>query len=146
MRLLWPILFALIQTTNATISGTASDPTGARVPNAQITLENIETGVATVKTTNEAGVYVFASVPPDRAAFGVVLTQPGLVGANFAGSRIGALNVTRQGINVMDQLVNSGVNSVISNSVDVIDEVRVITSPVDAEFGRGSGQVHLSER
>ncbi len=83
---------------------------------------------------------------PERNALGLVLTQSGLVGNNFAGSRIGALNVTRDGINVMDQRINSGVNSVIFNSVDSIDEVRVITSPADAELGRGSGQVLISSR
>ncbi|MFN0119046.1 MAG: carboxypeptidase regulatory-like domain-containing protein, partial [Blastocatellia bacterium] len=83
---------------------------------------------------------------PGRNALGLVLTQPGLVGDNFAGSRIGALNVQRDGINVMDQRINSGVNSGIFNSVDVIDEVRVITSPADAEYGRGSGQVLLTTR
>jgi hypothetical protein len=83
---------------------------------------------------------------PDRAALDLVLTQAGLVGDNFAGSRIGALNVTRDGINVSDQLINSGLFSVVFPSVDVIEEVRVITSPADAEFGRGSGQVQLATR
>ncbi len=54
------------------------------------------------------------------------------------------LNVALDGVNVMDQRINSGVNSNVFTSVDVIDEVRVITSPADAEFGRGSGQVLLS--
>src|SRR5207237_3630224 len=40
---------------------------------------------------------------PDRDALGLVLTHPGLVGDNFGGSRIGALHVTRDGINVMSQ-------------------------------------------
>ena len=42
---------------------------------------------------------------------GLVLTQPGLLGDNFAGTRISALNVTRDGVNIMDQRINSGVNS-----------------------------------
>src|SRR5262245_28070272 len=83
---------------------------------------------------------------PDRDALGLVLTQPGLVGDNFGGSRIGALNVTRDGINVMDQRINLGVNSVVYNSVDAVEEVRVITSPADAELGRGVGQVQVLGR
>ncbi|HMX26044.1 MAG TPA: TonB-dependent receptor [Blastocatellia bacterium] len=81
---------------------------------------------------------------PGRDALGLVLTQGGLVGSNFSGARIGTLNVALDGVNVMDQRINSGVNSNVFTSVDVIDEVRVITSPADAEFGRGSGQVLLS--
>jgi hypothetical protein len=83
---------------------------------------------------------------PSRNALDLVLTQAGIVGENFAGARIGTLNVARDGINVMDQRLNSGVNSVIFNSVDVVDEVRVITSPADAEFGRGSGQVLITTK
>ncbi|HYR92336.1 MAG TPA: TonB-dependent receptor [Terriglobia bacterium] len=83
---------------------------------------------------------------PDRDALGLVLTQGGLYGDNFAGSRIGALNVTRDGINIMDQTINLGVNSVFFTSVDSVSEVRVITSPADAELGRGSGQVEILTR
>jgi carboxypeptidase family protein/TonB-dependent receptor-like protein len=80
---------------------------------------------------------------PDRDALGLVLTQPGVIGSNFGGARIEALNVTRDGINVMDQRIDSGVNSVITPNTDLIEEVRVITAPVDAQFGAGSGQVQM---
>ncbi len=83
---------------------------------------------------------------PGRDALGLVLTQAGLVGSNFAGARIGTLNVSRNGINVMDQRINSGVNSTFFNSVDTVDEVKVITSPADAEYGRGSGQVLITTK
>jgi hypothetical protein len=223
MQVFWPILIvlgSLVQSPNATISGTVLDPTGAHISGAQITVQNVNTGVALTNTANESGVYLFPSVPPgeyrltaeapgfgrylmsqlkvdagarmnvnvgltvaaaaqsvevtaaespllsvsasvggvisgeklvdlplpDRDVLGLVLTQPGLLGDNFAGTRIGALNVTRQGVNVMDQFINSGVNSIVFNSTDAIDEVRVITSPNDAELGRGIGQVNLSER
>src|SRR5213593_338495 len=208
------------QSTNATLSGTVLDPTGARIPNVQVTAQNIQTGIVLTNLTNDAGVYVFPSVQPgtyrltaelagfrkyvlndlvmdvsarmtiniplevgtaqesvevvappeslsastasvgdvingraiqesplpDRDALGLVLTQAGLVGDNFAGTRISALNVTRDGINVMDQYINSGVNSMTFASVDDIEEVRVVTAPVDAELGRGSGQVQLLSR
>ena len=83
---------------------------------------------------------------PDRNALGLVLTQAGVVSNNFSGARIGTLNVQRDGINVMDQRINSGVNSAVFNSVDLVEEVRVVTSPADAEFGRGSGQVQILTR
>ena len=83
---------------------------------------------------------------PDRDALGLVLTQGGLFGDNFSGSRIGGLNVTRDGINIMDQRINLGVNSVFFTSVDSVSEVRVITSPADAELGRGSGQIQILTR
>ena len=46
----------------------------------------------------------------------------------------------------MHQIGNDGVNSVIYLSTDLVDEVRVVTSPADAELGRGSGQVQISTR
>ncbi|PYS48975.1 MAG: hypothetical protein DMG13_24360, partial [Acidobacteria bacterium] len=225
MKILWSILLvalpAFTQSTNATLSGTVVDSTGARVPKVAVMAENVNTGIVLTTATNEAGVYGFASVQPGvyritaetpgfrkyilnnvvvavaarmnvniplevatttetvevtaspdspqlissvsvggvingkkllelplpgKDALGLVYTQAGLVGDNFAGARIGALNVTRDGISVMEQRIDAGVSSVVFSSVDVIEEVRVITSPVDAEFGRGSGQVQLSTR
>src|SRR6516225_2873388 len=212
---------AAAQTTNASLSGTVVDPTGARIPSVQVTAQNTQTGVTLTNVTNEAGLYVFPSVQPglyrltaglpgfrtyvlndvtvavaarmtitiplelagaqetvevtappesplsastasvgsvingrqiqelplpDRDSLGLVLTQAGLLGENFAGTRINALNVTRDGINVMDNFINSGTSTMTFASVDDIEEVRVVTSPVDAELGRGSGQVQLLSR
>src|SRR5437016_4364173 len=191
------------QSTNATLSGTVLDPTGARVPNVQVTAQNTQTGVVLTNVTNDAGVYVFPSLQPgtyrvaaelpgfrkyvlndlvvdvsarmtiniplelgtaqesvevvappeslsastasvgdvingraiqelplpDRDALGLVLTQAGLVGDNFSGTRISALNVTRDGVNVMDQYIHLGVNSTTLAKVDEIEEVRVTEFP-----------------
>lgn len=83
---------------------------------------------------------------PSRDALGLVLTQAGLVGSNFAGGRIGQLNITFDGINIQDNRINSGVASPIFQSVDKVEEFRVITAPADVEFGRGSGQVQVISR
>ena len=157
------------QTTNATLSGTVSDPAGAAVVGATITALHSRTGASTSATTNDEGVYTFASLQPgiyrltaertgfrrlihdevtlelsarivfnlqmevgqisegscqskvhrsirillsarirlaasisgksvqdlplpNRDALGLVLTQAGLVGSNFAGGRIGQVN------------------------------------------------------
>ncbi|MBL8241701.1 MAG: TonB-dependent receptor, partial [Bryobacterales bacterium] len=79
-------------------------------------------------------------------ALDLIYTQPGLVGDNFAGSRIGSLNITLDGLNVQDQRLNQGVSSPIVTTVDKIEEFRVVTSPADAELGRGSGQVQMLTR
>jgi len=86
-----------------------------------------------------------------RDAMELVGTQPGLVltasGANINGARTDFLNVTLDGVNIMDNAVLTSVTGqLISTTVDRVEEVRVITSPVDAEFGRGSGQVQLISR
>src|SRR5262249_24427855 len=83
-----------------------------------------------------------------RDAMELVGTQPGIVltssGANINGARTDFLNVTLDGVNIMDNAVLTPVTGqLISTTVDRIEEVLVITSPVDAEYGRGSGQVQL---
>src|SRR5215471_5989481 len=80
-----------------------------------------------------------------------VSTTPGLVttgnGVNVNGSRTDALNATLDGINILDNYINETIQNVeISLSTDRIEELRVVTSPVDAEFGRGSAQVMAVSR
>jgi hypothetical protein len=48
---------------NATILGTITDPSGAVVPNATITITQVETGRAIVLTSNDAGQFVAPDIP-----------------------------------------------------------------------------------
>lgn len=87
----------------------------------------------------------------DRNAMNFVLTQGGLVstsnGVNVNGARTDMLNVTLDGMNIMDQDINESVeNQNIILSIDRVQEVKVVTSPADAEYAGGSGQVQLVSR
>src|SRR5882672_7833386 len=64
----------------------------------------------------------------------------------FAGGRLGAVNTTRDGFVVSDGRYLHGAFSSTYVSPDLVEEVRVITAPVDAEMGRGSGQVQMVTR
>jgi len=55
---------AQIATTTATLSGTVTDPTGAIIPNALVTLASTETGTTRSFTSDSAGRYVFANCCP----------------------------------------------------------------------------------
>ncbi|MCS7026117.1 MAG: TonB-dependent receptor [Bryobacteraceae bacterium] len=81
-----------------------------------------------------------------RNALDLTFLQAGVVGSNFVGARIGTLNIQIDGINVQDARINTGVASTIFPSTDRIEEFRVVTSPVDAELGRGSGQIQMLTR
>ncbi|HEY6391661.1 MAG TPA: carboxypeptidase-like regulatory domain-containing protein, partial [Bryobacteraceae bacterium] len=48
--------------TDATVSGTVTDPTAAHIVNASVTAFNSATGIVTTTQTNQAGVYVFAAL------------------------------------------------------------------------------------
>jgi len=212
---------ALAQTTDATLSGSVTDPSGAAIPGAEVNALNTRTGVRFDTTANDSGVYLFAALPPGgyrvtashsgfrnvvfrdvvlevggrrtldiqleistaaetvevsadaesslgyatssvggvvtarkvldlplttRDALGLVYIQAGVVGDNFAGARMGTLNIQIDGINVQDARINTGVASTIFPSTDRIEEFRVITSPADAELGRGSGQIQMVTR
>ncbi|HYR43700.1 MAG TPA: carboxypeptidase-like regulatory domain-containing protein, partial [Terriglobia bacterium] len=64
----------------------------------------------------------------------------------FAGGRPSAANTTRDGFVVSDGRQLFGAFSVTYASPDLVEEVRVISAPVDAELGRGSGQVQMVTR
>ena len=51
---------------SATLTGTVADPTGAAVPNAQITVTNAEHGIARETVTNGDGVWTTPALPPGK--------------------------------------------------------------------------------
>src|SRR5690242_7134469 len=67
-------------------------------------------------------------------------------GSNFAGGRLTQLNTTRDGIPVSDGRYDVGAATTTYVSPDLVDEVRVIVAPADAETGRGSGQIQMTTR
>lgn len=64
----------------------------------------------------------------------------------MAGGRLGDVNATRDGINVNDGRYENGAWSSVYTSPDLVEEVKVIVAPVDAETSRGSGQVQMITR
>jgi hypothetical protein len=59
-------LFAQITKATASVNGTLSDPSGAAVPGATVTLSNVQTGVKWTMKTNDSGDYVILQVPPGQ--------------------------------------------------------------------------------
>ncbi|MGH9356334.1 MAG: carboxypeptidase-like regulatory domain-containing protein [Terriglobia bacterium] len=52
------------QVVGATMSGVVTDPSGAVIPNAQISIKNTATGIVTNVTTNSAGLYTASNLIP----------------------------------------------------------------------------------
>ncbi len=85
-----------------------------------------------------------------RSAYNLILTQPGVqlgTGYYLNGNQSASVNFTMDGITAQDNLHNTAFY-LYSNvvSVDRAEEFRVVTSPADAEYGRGSGQVQMITR
>lgn len=60
------VCVAIGQTETATVSGLITDETGAVVPGAEVKLQSVDRGTVATATTNDAGIYVFASVHPGQ--------------------------------------------------------------------------------
>src|SRR6516225_7524052 len=70
----------------------------------------------------------------------------GEIDGNFAGGRTSAVNVTRDGFVNSDGRYTHGEFSQTYTSPDLVEEVKVVTAGVDAENGRGAGQVQMVTR
>ena len=82
----------------------------------------------------------------------LINTMPGVVGGissantTFAGISAMAVNTTRDGLSVQDGRYAIGIGSTTLVNPDMVGEFRVILAPVDAETGRGNGQVQIVTR
>ena len=72
-KLLWCFAFlsvlgfaftALAQVQNGAFSGTVTDPSGAAVPNAKVTITNLGTNLSITTTTNSTGLFNARELPP----------------------------------------------------------------------------------
>ncbi len=88
---------ARAQSFTGSISGTVTDPAGAVIPNATVTLTAVDTGRTRTATTNGAGEYNFPSLPP--GAYKVRVTAK-----NFTTSEISAQLVVAQQLRADAQL------------------------------------------
>lgn len=73
--LTWQVMPAAAQSlTSGDVSGTVTDPTGAVVPNASLTLKNNDSGTAQTRTTNAQGSYRFSLLAPGTYTISVSAT------------------------------------------------------------------------
>src|SRR5262245_20581862 len=79
-------------------------------------------------------------------------TMPGVRGeglgisTTFAGISTSAVNTVRDGLSVQEGRYANGVGATTLVNPDMVGEFRVILTPVDAELGRGNGQVQIITR
>ncbi|MFB3827708.1 MAG: carboxypeptidase regulatory-like domain-containing protein [Bryobacteraceae bacterium] len=66
---------ALAQFDRGTITGTVADSSGAVMPNAEVVLANMDTGVVSRTVTNNVGVYTLSNVPIGK--YELKITAPG---------------------------------------------------------------------
>ena len=87
-----------------------------------------------------------------RNVLDLVSTAAGTQDNTFAGTRVSQSNASIDGMSVSDGRFQSlaaqggGVSTTTYVSPDLVEEVRIIVSPVDSASGRGVGQVQMSSR
>ncbi len=90
--LLLPVVcFAQTTASTSAVTGTVTDPTGAVVAGATVTLVDTKTSLERTTTTNDRGVYLFAQIPPGQG-FSLKFTAPGFESLELSGIALGVGN------------------------------------------------------
>jgi hypothetical protein len=77
---------------------------------------------------------------------GVRTTPAGGTFDSFAGLSTSTVNTVRDGLSVTDGRYANGIYGSTTINPDLVGEIRLILTPVDAELGRGNGQVQITTR
>ena len=91
-----PWAHAQIATTTATLSGVVSDPSGALLPKATLTLTSAEKGITRTSTTDGGGRYSFNQLPP--AAYSLTVKAKGFEAYQQNGIALNAAETATQNV------------------------------------------------
>src|SRR6185437_80983 len=114
------------QTNTAVITGTVTDPAGAVVPGAAVTIDNQSTGASLTFTTNGQGYYT--SAPIDPGTYSVTVTKSGFQSQTQTGlilqvqARL-AVNFTMTVGQVSEKVVVTGAAAAIDTQTSSLGQV-----------------------
>jgi hypothetical protein len=103
----------------ATLTGVVSDPTGAVVANAKVTLRDAGSGSERSTVTNGEGYYTFASVPV--GSYDLSVDAPGFQGYKVSGIGLGGSE--KRNVNVSLQVGNTNQTVEVSGAEDIVAPV-----------------------
>jgi hypothetical protein len=129
------VSFAVAQSINeAGLRGTISDPSGAVLPNARITLTDAATNVAHNTTSDGKGAYSFRALPP--ATYKMLIQAPGF----------GTLEQDNIALTVNQQAtLNVTLHPATVSSNVTVNAVPVLLEADDATLGTDVGSKYLTE-
>ena len=113
----------------ARIKGTVTDPTGAVVPKATVTVTNSETGVVTTTTSSTSGDYIFPALP--IGTYNINVSAPGFKGFTATGI---VLNIDQEYVEAVKLTLGSQSDtvSVEADSVQVNTTDMQLSNVVDS--------------
>ena len=137
MYLLFVALPLHAQFTTASLSGTVTDPTGAVVPGAALTLSNVATGLEFTATTDGNGAYLFTRVPignynlrVEGSGFNTYVQS----GITLAVDQIASQNVRLELDQVAEQITIEAnteiINTRTATAGQLVDEKRIVELPL----------------
>jgi hypothetical protein len=113
------------QGTNGSLTGQVSDPSGAAIPGATVTLTNVDTNYPQKATSDSVGAYLFKLVPPGN--YTLTIESSGFAGYNQKGIVINAnMNAT--------QNVHLSIATAKGETVNVTADAEMINT-TSAELG-----------
>jgi hypothetical protein len=113
------------QTTNGSIQGTVTDPSGAPVGGANVTGRNLDTSLSVATVTSDAGLYSLANLPPGR--YSVTVEGPNM--KNYV--REGVTVQTGSTVSLDIQMQLGGVSENVTVSADA-SQLETATSDIGA--------------
>ena len=134
---------------SARIKGTVTDPTGAVIPNATVTVTNTQTGVTFKTTTSSSGDYLFPALP--IGTYSVAAAVPGFKGFSATGI---ILNIDQEYVEPIKLSLGSSsdtvqveADAVQVNTTDmqlnnIVDAAQIVAYPL---LGRSFVQLELIE-
>lgn len=131
-------VFAQASGSTAELRGQVTDPNGALVPGATVTLTDVGKGTSRTATTDESGQYIFIAVPPSDYQLKVEASA-----RNFAASSTNITLTVGQQANIPVQLTAAGVAETVNvvagtevvetdrtSQSSVIDERQITNLPI----------------
>jgi Carboxypeptidase regulatory-like domain len=125
----------------ASITGTVTDPTGAAIAGAHVTISNSEQGVNRTATSNGSGDFLFAALP--IGSYDVIVTAEGFKGYQAKGVRLNVAEKAR--VNVTMQVGAATTEIVVQGSE--VAEVQTQSSDLGGTVsGKEISQLELNGR
>lgn len=119
------------QTETATVSGLITDETGAVVPGAEVKLQSVDRGTIVAATTNDAGIYVFASVHPGQ--YQITVHKPGFKQVDLLGMIVNVQDHIEQNFRLQIGSVAESV-TVNANDLKINTTDASVSTVVDRQF------------
>jgi Carboxypeptidase regulatory-like domain len=119
------------QTETATVSGLITDSQGAIVPGAEVQLQNMAHGTSQTLTTNDAGIYVFAAVPP--GSYQITVKKKGFKQVDLVGMIVNVQDHVEQNFKLQIGSVSESI-TVEGNRVNMNTTDGTVSTLVDQQF------------